>query len=66
MGREQLVQGSLTGTPFEAERTLQFSVLTGVHPQEEVFPLEQAQQAIEHLQSDKAKFRIVLDVKGKK
>lgn len=62
VGKEQQVQGSLTGTPFEAERTLKFSRLTGVRPQVEVFPLTQANEALAHLKSGKARFRVVLKI----
>ena len=62
VGKEQQVQGSLTGTPFDAERTLKFSQLTGVKPKVEVFPLTQANEALERLKSGKARFRVVLQM----
>lgn len=40
VGGGRSVMGTITGTPFENERTLDFSVLTGVHPQIETMPLE--------------------------
>lgn len=62
VGNEQQVQGSLTGTPFDAERTLKFSQMTAVKPQIEVFPLTQANAAVERLKSGKARFRVVLKI----
>ncbi|WP_278407893.1 alcohol dehydrogenase [Pseudomonas rhodesiae] len=61
---ERSVCGSLTGTPYENERTLDFSVLTDVRPRIEVMPLEQANEAFQKLKSGEAKFRIVLTVAG--
>lgn len=43
---ERSVLGSITGTPYENEKTLGFSVLTGVRPQIETMPLEKAFEAI--------------------
>jgi alcohol dehydrogenase len=45
------VLGSLTGSPCESERTLAFSLLTGVWPMIEVLPQEKAQEACERLKS---------------
>ncbi|MBN6069356.1 alcohol dehydrogenase catalytic domain-containing protein [Aggregatibacter actinomycetemcomitans] len=66
VGKEQRIQGSLTGTPFDAECTLKFSVLSGVKPQVEIFPLTKANEAIARLKSGKARFRIVLNVNQNK
>jgi D-arabinose 1-dehydrogenase-like Zn-dependent alcohol dehydrogenase len=42
---ERNVLGSITGTPYESEKTLDFSGLTGVRPQIETMPLEKAIEA---------------------
>ena len=42
---ERGVLGSITGSPFENEKTLNFSVLTGVRPLIETMPLEEAPDA---------------------
>lgn len=55
--------GSITGTPFENERTLDFSVLTGVRPQIETVPFEQAAEAFQRLKSGDVKFRLVLTMR---
>lgn len=57
---ERSVIGSITGTPYENEKTLAFSVLTDIRPQIETMRLEQADEALGRLKSGKAKFRIVL------
>lgn len=57
---ERSIVGSITGSPFENEKTLNFSVLAGVRPLIETMPLELAQDALQRLQSGEARFRIVL------
>jgi alcohol dehydrogenase len=57
---ERSVLGSITGTPFENEKTLDFSVLAGVRPRIEVLPLEKAGEAVARMRSGRAKFRMVL------
>lgn len=57
---ERSMLGSLTGTPYDNERTLDFSVLTGVRPRIETMPLEQANDAYQRMKSGDAKFRVVL------
>ena len=60
VGAERGVIGSITGSPFENEKTLDFSVLTGVRPMIETMLLERAQEAVQKMRSGDAKFRIVL------
>lgn len=60
VGGERSIAGSITGSPFEAERTLDFSLLTGVRPRVETLPLELAQQAYDRMTTGAAKFRMVL------
>lgn len=62
---ERSVLGSLTGSPFDSEKTLDFSVLTGVRPRIEVLPLEQAQEAYQRMKSGDVKFRMVLSMGSK-
>lgn len=57
---ERVLEGSITGTPYESERTLDFSVLADVRPSIETMPLEQAREAYERMVSGKAQFRMVL------
>ncbi len=59
---ERNVLGSITGSPYENERTLDFSVLAGVRPMIEVMPLEQADEAYRRMKSGDVKFRMVLSM----
>lgn len=63
VGGERGVVGSITGSPFENERTLDFSVLTGARPRIETMPLERAHEAYRRMRSGDVKFRMVLTMK---
>jgi D-arabinose 1-dehydrogenase-like Zn-dependent alcohol dehydrogenase len=54
------IQGWASGTPTDAEDTLNFSVLTGVRPMIETYPLEKAAEAYARMMSGNAQFRVVL------
>ncbi|TXL82359.1 zinc-binding dehydrogenase [Vineibacter terrae] len=60
VGGERGVVGSITGSPYENEKTLDFSVLAGVRPMIETMPLENAPEAYERMKSGDVQFRIVL------
>jgi alcohol dehydrogenase len=60
VGGERSVQGSITGTPFESEKTLDFSVMADVRASIETLPLEQAWEAYQRVRSGAVKFRMVL------
>lgn len=60
---ERGVIGSITGSPFENEKTLGFSVLADVRPRIDTMPLEKAAEAIERLKSGDIKFRLVLTMR---
>lgn len=57
---ERVIEGSITGTPYDSERTLDFSVLADVRPLIETMPLERAPEAFDRMASGQAKFRMVL------
>jgi D-arabinose 1-dehydrogenase-like Zn-dependent alcohol dehydrogenase len=59
MGRRSIV-GWLCGSSIDSQDTLSFSILTGVRSMNEVFPLERAAEAYDHMMSGKARFRAVL------
>ncbi len=59
---ERSIAGSITGTPHESERTLDFSVLTHVRPMIEVVPLDEAANAYRRLKAGDARFRMVLSI----
>lgn len=65
IGGERSVIGSITGSPYENERTLNFSVLTGVRPMIETMPLERAAEAYQRMRSGDVRFRMVLTMKGR-
>lgn len=54
------VKGWYSGTAADSEDALNFSTLNGVASMNEVFPLEQAQAAYDHMMSGQARFRVVL------
>lgn len=60
---ERTVQGSITGTPYESEKALEFSVLADVRPYIETMPFEMANEAYQKMKSGQAKFRMVLTMK---
>ncbi len=62
LGRRSIV-GWPSGTSVDSQDTLSFSLLTGVRAMSEVFPLERAAEAYEHMMSGKARFRAVLTIK---
>ncbi len=57
---ERSLTGWPSGTGMDSEDTLNFSALTGIRPQTEVFPLEKAAEAFERMMSGKARFRAVI------
>jgi D-arabinose 1-dehydrogenase-like Zn-dependent alcohol dehydrogenase len=59
MGRRSLA-GWYSGTARDSQDTLEFSVLSGVHPMIEKLPLDRVSEAYERMHSGKARFRVVL------
>ncbi|TDU40176.1 putative zinc-type alcohol dehydrogenase-like protein [Gelidibacter sediminis] len=57
---EKSVGGSPIGSPALTKTMLEFCVRHNIYPQVEEFPMEKVNEAIEHLESGKARFRIVL------
>ena len=62
MGRRSIM-GWPSGNSIDSQDTLAFSMLTGVRAMNEIFPLERAAEAYEHMMSGKARFRAVLTMK---
>ena len=60
----RVVKGVLTGTAIDEEDTLNFSVLTDIHPMIETFPLEKAAEAFGRMISNEARFRVVLTMEN--
>lgn len=60
-GRRSII-GWPSGSSIDSQDTLSFSLLTGVRSMNEIFPLERAAEAYEHMMSGNARFRAVLTV----
>jgi D-arabinose 1-dehydrogenase-like Zn-dependent alcohol dehydrogenase len=60
IGGSRTIQGWASGTPVDAEDTLRFAELKGVHPMIETYPLEKAGEAYARMMSGEAQFRVVL------
>jgi D-arabinose 1-dehydrogenase-like Zn-dependent alcohol dehydrogenase len=60
IGGRLSVKGWYSGTSIDSEDTLAFSVLSGVHSMNEIFPLERVAEAYDRMLSGEARFRIVL------
>jgi propanol-preferring alcohol dehydrogenase len=58
------VAGSLTGNPATGDKTLKFSVLSGVSAMIETMPLEKAPEAYAKMMAGQARFRMVLVTKN--
>jgi D-arabinose 1-dehydrogenase-like Zn-dependent alcohol dehydrogenase len=58
------VKGWACGTAIDSEDTLAFSVRNSVQSMNETFPLERVNEAYEHMESGKARFRVVLTMGG--
>jgi D-arabinose 1-dehydrogenase-like Zn-dependent alcohol dehydrogenase len=54
------IAGWPSGTSSDSEDTMDFSVLSGIRPMIETYPLERAAEAYDRMMSGKARFRVVL------
>ena len=61
IGGQKSVSGSPLGRPATIARMLDFCARHDIRPIVERFPLSQVNQALAHLRSGKARWRIVLD-----
>lgn len=59
LGQKSL-SGSPLGSPSTTDTMLEFCARHGISPTTETFPLSRANEALEHLRSGKARYRIVL------
>lgn len=60
IGGRHSIKAWPSGTCVDSQDTMNFSVLTGVRPEIETMPLEQAPQAYQRMLEGKARFRMVL------
>ncbi len=58
---QKSVSGSPIGSPATVDTMLEFSARHGIAPTTETFPMSRANDALEHLRSGKARYRIVLE-----
>ncbi len=63
VGGRRSIMGWPSGRSIDSQDTMNFSVLTGVRSMNQVFPLEQVNEAYELMMSGKAQFRVVLTTK---
>ncbi len=57
---ERIVSGSPVGSPALISKMLEFSARHHIYPEVEEFPMSKVNEALEHLEAGKARFRIVL------
>jgi D-arabinose 1-dehydrogenase-like Zn-dependent alcohol dehydrogenase len=62
IGGRRSVSGWPSGTSIDSQDTLEFSALAGIRSMNEIFPLEQAEQAYARMMSGNARFRVVLSI----
>jgi D-arabinose 1-dehydrogenase-like Zn-dependent alcohol dehydrogenase len=60
--RRSSVAGWYSGTARDSQDTLEFSLLSGVHPMIEKYPLDRVAEAYEQMHSGKVRFRVVLTI----
>lgn len=60
IGKQAKIAGWASGSPIDAEETMQFADFKKVKTQVEVFPLDQAQKAYDRMMSNDARFRVVV------
>lgn len=58
---QKSISGSPTGSPTAIDRMLDFSARHSIAPVTEHFPMSKVNDALEHLRSGKARYRIVLE-----
>jgi uncharacterized zinc-type alcohol dehydrogenase-like protein len=61
IGGQKTVSGSPVGSPSAIDQMLEFSARHAIAPVVETFPMSKVNEALEHLRSGKARYRIVLE-----
>jgi len=57
---EKVVAGGVPGSPVETAQMLRFTARHGIKPQVELFPMNEANRAVEHTRQGRARYRAVL------
>ena len=58
---QRSISASPTPSPVTLMKMMEFCARHGIAPQVEHFPMSQVNEALEHLRSGKARYRVVLD-----
>ena len=58
---QRIITGSPTGSPTMIAKMLEFAARHGIAPMVEHFPMSKVNDAIAHLATGKARYRVVLD-----
>jgi uncharacterized zinc-type alcohol dehydrogenase-like protein len=61
IGGQKSLSGSPLGSPATTRRMLDFCARHGIAPVTEHFPMSRVNEAVAHLASGKARYRVVLD-----
>ena len=61
IGGQKQVSGSPVGSPATIAKMLEFAVTHDIKPQIEMFKMSDVNNALDHLKSGKARYRIVLE-----
>lgn len=61
MFKQLSLSGSPVGSPATLRRMLEFAARHSIHPVTEHFPMSRVNEAMDHLESGKARYRIILD-----
>src|SRR5258706_8865289 len=62
--RRSSVAGWYSGTAMDSQDTLEFSLLSGLHPMIEKYSLDRVAEAYEQMHSGRVRFRVVLTIGG--
>jgi len=62
LAKNQSIQAWASGDSRDIQDTVKFAVDTGVKSMNEIFPLEKAEEAFQHMLTNKARFRAVLKI----
>jgi uncharacterized zinc-type alcohol dehydrogenase-like protein len=61
IAHQREISGSPTGSPTDIAKMLEFAARHDIQPQTEDFPMSKINEAFEHLEAGKARYRIVLE-----
>ncbi len=61
IGAEREISASPTGAPVDIATMLEFAARHKIAPQVERFPMSRVNEALEHLEAGKARYRVILD-----